>query len=563
MNATARKAEELRRQISRAERELGDLRRQLRELEGFGADEGEHQDEPAEPPPSNGAPDPAEPPPQRPTPPPADWKWPLAEEEYTRYARQLILPGVGTAGQLALRGASVLIVGAGGLGCPAALYLAGAGVGTLGIADGDAVELSNLHRQIGHTAAAAAGGHGKAASLVARCRALNPLVRYVEHPAYLTPATAARVVAPYDLVLDCTDRPASRYLVSDACVLLGKPLISASALRTDGQLIVLNNPPGQPRGGGGAGVGADVADPAAEEETEAGPCYRCVFPRPPPPEAVLSCGEGGVLGPVVGTMGVLQALEAIKLIVASASSPSSTTTSTSHPDAEAATGRQKQKEKQAASPPSLLLFSAASTPPFRSVRMRGRRPDCFACSPRSTLTLEALAAGSLDYAQFCGAPGAPVGVLGPEERVSAAEYHRRRLESRPVASAGDGDENPRWGEGGQQHLLLDVREKEHFDVASIPGSVNVPFSKFRVQGGNKVGADDAPGGEWARPNWMPESLAPTAPIYVVCRVGNDSQVIARRLKEMGLDQDGARFIGDIKGGIKAWKQEVDHTMPFT
>ena len=530
MNAAAQKAEELRRQISRAERELGDLRRQLRELEGS-EEEGEGRDESTQPPLSNGAPDPAEQPP----PPPAGWKWPLAEEEYMRYARQLILPGVGTAGQLALRGAAVLIVGAGGLGCPAALYLAGAGVGTLGVVDGDVVELSNLHRQVGHTAAAAAAGRGKAASLVARCRALNPLVRYVEHPAYLTPATAADVVTPYDLVLDCTDRPASRYLISDACVLLGKRLVSASALRTDGQLIVLNNPSGPPRRRSGGGGGGD----GAEEEVESGPCYRCVFPRPPPPEAVLSCGEGGVLGPVVGVMGVLQALEAIKLIVASAPK----------------TGKQeREKSKPAASPPpSLLLFSATSTPPFRSVRMRGRRPDCFACSPRSALTLEGLAAGSLDYAQFCGVTGAPVAVLEPEERVSAAEYHRRQLQGSPTVE--DGKQ--------QHHLLLDVREKEHFDVASIPGSINVPYSKFRVQGENKASTDEASSREPTQPDWMPESLAPNAPIYVVCRVGNDSQLVTRRLKEMGLDQDGARFIGDIKGGIKAWKQEVDHTIPFT
>ena len=536
MNSASQKAEELRQQISRAERELGDLRRQLRELEG--AEEGEKSTESAETFLKGGASESAESP-QPPS--PTEWKWPLAEEEYMRYARQLILPGVGTAGQLALRGASVLIVGAGGLGCPAALYLAGAGVGTLGVVDGDVVELSNLHRQVGHTTETARAGRAKVDSLITQCRALNPLVRYVAHATHLTAATAADIVGPYDLVLDCTDRPTSRYLISDTCVLLGKPLVSASALRADGQLIVLNHPPGPPRTGAGLGV-TGAADPAEE----AGPCYRCVFPRPPPAEAVLSCGEGGVLGPVVGVMGVLQALEAIKLIVASAPTPLTSSG--------AAAGEKQDKQKTS---PSLLLFSAGSTPPFRSVRMRGRRPDCFACSARSTLTLEALAAGSLDYAEFCGASaGASAGILRPEERVSATEYYDR-------LRGGSSGENQREEQKQEQyqHLLLDVREKEHYGVASIAGSVNVPFSKFQAQTRNKAGADGPE--EQARPDWIPESLPTTAPIYVVCRVGNDSQVVARRLKEMGLDQDGARFIGDIKGGIRAWKQEVDHTMPFT
>ncbi|KAI1158393.1 adenylyltransferase [Nemania serpens] len=436
-------------------------------------------------------------------------RWPLSEEEYARYGRQLVLPSVGIRGQLRLRAAAVLMIGAGGLGCPAAAYLAGAGVGTLGVADGDVVEVSNLHRQIAHSAARV--GDRKVDSLVAYCRALNPGVRYVAHAEHLAPRNAEAVVRAYDVVLDCTDHPASRYLVSDICVLLGKPLVSASALRTDGQLIVLNNPPA-PRGSvvGGAGVG--------------GPCYRCVFPRPPPVESVVSCGEGGILGPVVGVMGVLQALEAIKLIVAGV-------------------GDEREKENDSVSKepptPSMLLFSAASSTPFRSIRMRGRRADCFACSTSSTLTLEGLKAGSLDYVQFCGV-ATPVNVLRPDERISAAQYSSV-LE----------------GKARERGLLLDVREREHYDVASIPGAINVPFSTFQAKSRSTLNGD-AP-----RLDWLPDDVASDASIYVVCRVGNDSQLVTKKLKDLGLDRHGERFIGDIRGGMRAWKSEVDQTMPFT
>lgn len=336
----------------------------------------------------------------------------------------------------------------------------------------------------------------------------------------------------YDLVLDCTDHPASRYLVSDACVLLGKPLVSASALRTDGQLMVLNTPPA-PRG-------SDAGS------TAGGPCYRCVFPRPPPADAVLSCGEGGILGPVVGVIGVLQALEALRIL---------------------ASGRNHNPPEPASSQPSpsptLLLFSApadaASPPAFRSVRMRGRRDDCFACGPASTLSLEGLRAGTLDYVQFCGGKREGVRLLAPEERVSASEYHARL-----AAAAAQEHEAQHEQESGtktrtRDHLLLDVREREHFEVASIEGAVNVPFSRTQQQSAMTRAEVDGGG----KPVWLPEDLADDTPIYVVCRVGNDSQTVARQLKDMGLDRGGERFIGDIEGGMRAWKAEVDSTLPFT
>lgn len=511
MDSCTGKIKELKAQIAKTEEQLQHLKAQLAALEASPS-----PSEPQAHTQTQTEGEPPEKPPQQ-----ERNKWPLSEEEYARYGRQLVLPTVGIKGQLRLRSAAVLIVGAGGLGCPAAAYLAGAGVGTLGVVDGDVVEVSNLHRQIAHSAARV--GAKKVDSLIAYCRALNPRVRYVAHAEHLAPDNAEAVVRGYDVVLDCTDRPASRYLVSDVCVLLRKPLVSASALRTDGQLIVLNNPPA-PRGSVAVG----------------GPCYRCVFPRPPPVESVVSCGEGGILGPVVGVMGVLQALEAIKLIVAG--------TGTGIGD-ESEKENENENEndsvsKEPSTPPSLLLFSATSSTPFRSVRMRGRRANCFACSASSMLTLEGLKAGSLDYVQFCGV-AAPVNVLRPDERISAAQYNSA-LEN--GAQRGRG-------------LLLDVREREHYDIASIPGAVNVPFSTFQAKSRSTTNGDaDDP----RRLDWLPDSVASSdAPIYVVCRVGNDSQLATKKLKDMGLDRHGERFIGDIRGGMRAWKLEVDQTMPFT
>ncbi|KAH0491073.1 hypothetical protein TgHK011_002516 [Trichoderma gracile] len=419
------------------------------------------------------------------------WKWPLEEHEYERYSRQMIVPNFGLQGQLNIKNAKVLLVGAGGLGCPAAAYLAGAGVGTLGLVDGDAVEVSNLHRQVAHSTERV--GMMKVDSAVAYLKGLNPTIIYHAHATHLTPQNAEEIVSQYDLVLDCTDHPTSRYLISDICVLLSKPLISASAFQTSGQLIVLNNPPGK------------------------GPCYRCVFPKPPPPESVVGCGEGGIIGPVVGVMGVLQALEAIKLLVRG-----------DHRLKTPVDGTEDVKQV------GMLLFSATGDLPFRTVRMRGKRKGCFACAgDDSALTLTELKT-SLDYVQFCGV-NEPVKLLRPEERISVAEYERIAREEK------------------RAHVLLDVREKEHFALCSIPGSVNVPISRFTAR---------REGAEWE--DLIPGLglLPPDAPIYVVCRVGNDSQIAARKLKDWGVDRDGERFIGDVFGGLKAWKDGVDPSLPF-
>jgi adenylyltransferase/sulfurtransferase len=286
-------------------------------------------------------------------------------------------------------------------------------------------------------------------------------------------------------VLDCTDHPTSRYLISDICVLLSKPLVSASAFQTSGQLIVLNNPPRK------------------------GPCYRCVFPKPPPPESVVGCGEGGIVGPIVGVMGVLQALEAIKLV---------------------ARGDLEDDDEKSARTPTMLLFSGMADTPFRSVRMRGKRKGCFACDEDTALTLDELRT-SVDYVQFCGV-NKPIQLLEPGERITAEQYDQISKDKK------------------REHVLLDVREKEHFDLCNITGSVNVPISRFMSTRGNAI------------PEGFPADISPSTPIYLVCRVGNDSQIAAKQLKDVGLDDNGKRFIGDIQGGMKAWKTAVDPSVPF-
>lgn len=336
-------------------------------------------------------------------------------------------------------------------------------------------------------------------------------MKLVPHHGRLTPETAISTLQPYDLVLDCTDTPASRYLISDTCVLLGKPLVSASALRTDGQLMVLNNPPLPPG------------------NTSGGPCYRCIFPKPPPPESIVSCGDGGILGPVVGTMGVLQALEAIKVLTKDLCASGNTSTS---PD-----------------PPSLLIFSAYASPMFRTIRLRARKPKCAVCSVHATVTTEVLSSGSLDYVQFCGTINS-ADVLSPNERISADNYAKIRLEVNPFTGLEPSKDS---------HILVDVREKVQFDLCHLEGSVNIPFSTVSSTPNNITAEKEA---ESSEASWVSELRQHSdKPIFVVCRLGNDSQITVKKMKELGLSNGGQRWIGDIRGGLRAWRSNVENDFP--
>ncbi len=213
----------------------------------------------------------------------------LTDEEIARYGRQIIVPGFGGTGQERLKSGSVLVVGAGGLGSPSLLYLAAAGVGRIGVVDADDVDVTNLQRQVAH--ATTDIGRNKAESAAETMRAINPLIEVVIHPVRLTPENAFGIFEGYDVVLDGTDNFPTRYLINDACVILGKPLVTAAILRYFGQLAVIR--------------------------PTMGPCYRCFFPEPPAPGEVPSCSQAGIVGPVAGVMGSLQALEAIKVLLGS------------------------------------------------------------------------------------------------------------------------------------------------------------------------------------------------------------------------------------------------------
>lgn len=266
-------------------------------------------------------------------------------------------------------------------------------------------------------------------------------------------------------------------------------------------MMVLNNPPLPP------------GDP------NGGPCYRCVFPKPPPPESVVSCGDGGILGPVVGVMGVLQALEAIKVLT-------------------------QRPTTMPADPPSLLLFSAYSNPMYRSIRLRGRKAKCAACSSNSTINEAALESGSLDYVQFCGGLLPDTNPLAPEERISAKNYAQIRSGVNPFTGTVSNKDS---------HFLVDVRERVQFELCNIDGSINVPFST--------VSATRGPDSATEEETWTKMLRQSEKPIFVVCRLGNDSQTTVKKMKELGLDAGGKRYIGDIKGGLQAWRNTVDTDFP--
>lgn len=391
-------------------------------------------------------------------------------DEYQRYGRQLILSEVGIEGQLALKAANVLIVGAGGLGCPSSAYLAGAGVGSLTIVDHDTVESSNLHRQICHSTPRV--GMSKAESLKQYISELNPHVTVNAVQERFTPANALSIIKEHNItiVLDCTDTPASRYLISDCAVIAGIPLVSASAVKTEGQLALYN--------------------------FCGGPCYRCLFPQPPPAHTVLSCGDGGILGPVVGIMGVMQSIETIKVL----------------------TGHYSSKKGEPFQP-FLNLYSAFSTPPWRYIKVRGRKPTCIACGDTPQVTQSRIESGEYSYAEFCGGLSQDE-ILSAEERISPADFASTVLASNTA------------------HTLLDVRDETQYAICSLKDSINIPLAKLSVSTKEFL------------------SLC-QEPVFVVCRYGNDSQIAVRRLKE----KFGLRDVKDIIGGVDKWSRDVDPTFP--
>lgn len=388
-------------------------------------------------------------------------------------------------------------MGLGGLGSPAALYLAGAGVGTLGLMDGDAVETSNLHRQIAHSEDAAARGMSKVSSAVRACRALNSSVEYLPYEMRATAAgphgfLSVLTHGSFDLVLDCTDNPATRYLISDACVVAGVVLVSGAAQRGEGQVVVLNCPP--------------VGMPAGEGK---GPCYRCVFPRPPAPEMVRGCSEIGILGHVVGVIGVLMAGEAVKIVSQGRHLRASR-------DEQQTQRQQLGHRSESKQQHTMLLYNTFAADPrnqFRTITLRGRRKDCLACGDDEVLaaknltriTAESIAEGRMDYVAFCGVLQ-DVKVLGEQNRVEAKDFLRMQQQQRQHwRDREDGDGYGDRSAGGHigkrkrgsrlrsraQGLVVDVREEHEVELGpKVNGSVNIPLSRILRHGGKAF--DDLP-----------------------------------------------------------------------
>jgi adenylyltransferase/sulfurtransferase len=336
----------------------------------------------------------------------------LTNEEVRRYSRHLIMPEVGVEGQRRLKAARVLCVGAGGLGSPASLYLAAAGVGTLGLVDFDTVDFSNLQRQVLYDTADV--GRPKLAAASARLTGLNPEVNVVVHETALKSSNALEILRQYDVIVDGADNFPTRYLVNDACVLLGKPNAYGSIFRFDGQASVF--------------------------AVKGGPCYRCLYPEPPPPGLVPSCAEGGVLGVLPGIIGTIQATEAIKLIIGAG---------------ETLVGR-------------LLLFDALQMS-FRTLKLR-RDPACPVCGDAPTVRQ------LIDYEQFCGitpATQAMDAAALPAGQEATVEELKSRLDRRDV-----------W--------LLDVREPREFEICRIPGSTLIPLGELPKRLAEVPKGPDAP-----------------------------------------------------------------------
>lgn len=316
----------------------------------------------------------------------------LSVDEIRRYSRHLIIPDVGVEGQKRLKNARVLCVGAGGLGSPALMYLAAAGVGTLGIVEFDTVDESNLQRQIIHGQSDI--GRPKAESAANSVREINPYVNVVIHNTAIDRENVFEIFGQYDLIVDGTDNFATRYLVNDAAVLLGKPYVWGSIYRFDGQASVF--------------------------WAEHGPCYRCLYPEPPPPGMVPSCAEGGVLGVLCASIGSIQVTEAIKLLTGIG---------------EPLVG-------------SLMVYDALEMS-YRKIRVR-KDPSCVLCGENPSIT-ELVE----DYEAFCGAVS-----VEAQEAVVDATITARELKE--------------WQDADKDFLLVDVREPAEFEIVRIPGSVLIP-----------------------------------------------------------------------------------------
>jgi sulfur-carrier protein adenylyltransferase/sulfurtransferase len=378
----------------------------------------------------------------------------LSNDEIRRYSRHLILPEVGMAGQKRLKATSVLCIGAGGLGSPIAMYLAAAGIGKIGLLDFDNVDFSNLQRQILHSTDDV--GKPKVQSAKETIQGINPNVEVVLHETRISSENALEIVGQYDIVVDGTDNFPTRYLTNDACVLLKKPNVYGSIFRFEGQ--------------------ASVFAPHL-----GGPCYRCLYPEPPPPGMVPSCAEGGVLGVLPGIIGCIQTTEIIKLALGKGSP---------------LLGR-------------LLLFNALDMK-FKELKLR-RDPQCPICGDNPTIK------ELIDYEVFCGISNEPTEPQSNPDEVTVQEMKRAL-------------ENPSSG-----IRVIDVREPDEYEISHIKGVPQIPLSVL----GQRF-----------------TELDPNQQLYIHCKSGVRSMKALNFLREQGF-----KYVKSVKGGILAWAEEVDPSVP--
>ncbi|MDA0322246.1 MAG: molybdopterin-synthase adenylyltransferase MoeB [Verrucomicrobia bacterium] len=376
----------------------------------------------------------------------------LTNDEVQRYSRHLILPEVGVVGQQRLKAAKVLLIGAGGLGSPLGLYLAAAGVGKLGVVDFDLVDFTNLHRQILHSTSDV--GRSKLDSARETIAGINPGVEFEGYESMLTSDNALDIIRDYDIVVDGTDNFPTRYLVNDACVLLDKPNVYGSIFRFEGQASVFH--------------------------AKQGPCYRCLYPEPPPPGLVPSCAEGGVLGVLPGIIGTIQAMETIKLIIGRGDS---------------LVGR-------------LVLFDAMKMK-FREMKLR-KDPECPLCGENPTIT------GLIDYEQFCGIGGPAEEEANPDMKEITPTDLKQKLDR------------------GEPFVLVDVRNPEEYEICNLGGTL-IPLSELPERLG-ELNKDDE--------------------IVVHCKLGGRSANAVAYMSDQGFTN-----VTNLEGGISAWADEVDPSMP--
>jgi adenylyltransferase/sulfurtransferase len=376
----------------------------------------------------------------------------LSNEEILRYSRHLIMPEVGMEGQLKLKAARVLLIGTGGLGAPLGLYLAAAGVGRLGLVDFDVVDFTNLQRQV--TFGSSDVGKAKSEAARARLSNLNPDIEIAAFETKLTSENALELFKDFDIIVDGTDNFPTRYLVNDACVLLGKPNVYGSIFRFEGQVTLFGMPDG--------------------------PCYRCLYPEPPPPGLVPSCAEGGVLGVLPGIVGSIQAMETIKVIL----------------------GRGRSLAGR------LLLFDALEMA-FTEVKLR-KNPHCPLCGEHRTIHK------LIDYYEFCGVRGEEA----PAPDLKVPEIAPRELKLRL--------------DRGDNLFILDVREPHEYQICNLRGKL-IPLGEL--------------------PRRVHE-LDSSQEIVAHCRSGKRSAEAVDFLRKAGF-----RKIHNLKGGILAWSDEVDSSVP--